>query len=148
MKKTLLFALLFAQIACQSTHFSTKEKTAAATEIRRTMAAQEAAWNRGELEKYMVGYWESDSLRFIGSKGLTHGWQPTLANYQKGYPDRAAMGTLHFDLIDVEVLSPGAAFVIGKWALARPEKGDISGHFTLLWKKTGGRWVIVADHSS
>ncbi|MGI9158739.1 MAG: YybH family protein, partial [Saprospiraceae bacterium] len=119
----------------------------AETAIRAIMARQEAAWNRGDLEAFMDGYWRSDSLQFIGSRGLTYGWHQTLDNYRKGYPDRAAMGTLTFTLLSVQPLSQKSAFVVGKWHLKR-NAGDLSGHFTLLWKKIKGAWVIVADHSS
>ncbi len=115
--------------------------------IRQTMAAQEVAWNRADLTGFMDGYWRSDSLKFIGSRGLTYGWNKTLANYQISYPTPEAMGTLVFTIINVEVLSKRNAYVIGKWYLQR-KKGDLSGHFTLLWKKIDKRWVIVADHSS
>lgn len=115
--------------------------------ILRIMADQEAAWNRGDLPAFMDAYWKSDSLRFIGSSGLTYGWQQTLDNYKKGYPDRATMGTLKFTVLSVEKLSRRSAFVIGKWHLTR-EKGDLSGYYTLLWRKKGGKWRIVADHSS
>jgi ketosteroid isomerase-like protein len=115
--------------------------------IRKIMAEQELAWNRGDLPGFMEGYWKSDSLRFIGSSGLTYGWQKTLDNYKKGYPDRAAMGGLKFTILSVEKLSRRSAFVVGKWHLTR-EKGDLSGHYTLLWRKINGRWRIVADHSS
>ncbi|MBK6930224.1 MAG: DUF4440 domain-containing protein [Saprospirales bacterium] len=125
----------------------TQKSGKAGQAIRAVMAAQEAAWNRGDLEAFMEGYWRSDSLTFIGSKGLTLGWRQTLENYQKGYPDRDAMGKLSFSIISIELLSPKSAFVIGKWHLAR-NAGDLSGHFTLLWKKIKGHWVIVADHSS
>lgn len=117
------------------------------TIIRKIMAKQEAAWNRGDLEAFMGGYWNSDSLKFIGSRGLTYGWQQTLDNYKKGYPDPDAMGKLKFTIISVEKLSGKSAYVIGKWHLAR-KAGDLSGHYTLLWKKIKGTWVIVADHSS
>lgn len=96
----------------------------------------------------MKGYWESDSLMYIGKSGVTYGYARTLANYKKNYPDKAAMGTLKFDIIKVEFPSPNVAFVVGKWHLTRPEKGDIGGHYTLLWRKINGEWVIVADHSS
>lgn len=115
--------------------------------IRQIMADQETAWNAGNLEGFMDGYWRSDSLKFIGSRGLTYGWQATLDNYKKGYPDQETMGKLTFTIISMEELSPKSAYVIGKWALAR-EKGDVSGHFTLLWKKIENKWMIVADHSS
>ena len=121
---------------------SADEKT-----IRDIMAQQESAWNRGDLEAFMNGYWKSDSLRFIGSKGLTYGWDQTLQNYKKGYPDPDAMGKLKFTILSVEKLSGRSAFVIGKWQLTR-KIGDLSGHYTLLWRKIKGKWVIVADHSS
>lgn len=141
MKKilSLLFIiLLFGQLKAQNS---------AETTIRQIMARQEAAWNRGDLESFMEGYWKSDNLRFIGKSGLTYGWQQTLDNYKKGYPDQESMGQLKFTVLSVEKLSRKSAFVIGKWHLAR-SMGDLSGHYTLLWKKIKGIWVIVADHSS
>ncbi|MBL7828556.1 MAG: nuclear transport factor 2 family protein [Saprospiraceae bacterium] len=115
--------------------------------IRSIMLEQENAWNRGDLAAFMEGYWKSDSLRFIGSKGLTYGWRQTLENYKKGYPTPDAMGQLKFTILSVEQLSNKSAFVIGKWHLTR-KAGDLSGHYTLLWKKINKKWVIVADHSS
>lgn len=111
------------------------------------MADQEAAWSRGDLEGFMAGYWQSDSLRFIGSKGVSYGWKTTLSNYKKSYPDRESMGELTFTVISIEMLSKRSAFVVGKWHLTR-KIGDLSGHYTLLWKKIGGKWYIVTDHSS
>lgn len=115
--------------------------------IRAVMAAQEAAWNKGDLEGFMKGYWEDEGLKFIGKTGVTYGWQATLDRYRKGYPDRAAMGVLHFDLLHVERISAKAALVVGKWTLQRAEDQP-NGHFSLLWRKIKGTWVIVADHSS
>ncbi|HMX40181.1 MAG TPA: nuclear transport factor 2 family protein [Saprospiraceae bacterium] len=142
MKQLLLFLAFLLLLA-----WSVSGQPAART-IRNIMAEQEAAWNRGDLPAFMEGYWHSDSLRFIGSKGLTYGWQATLDNYRRGYPDRATMGTLKFTILSVEKLSRRSAFVVGKWHLARGDKGDLSGHYTLLWRKIRGHWVIVADHSS
>lgn len=95
----------------------------------------------------MEPYWHSDSLQFIGKRGITHGWQATLDNYKKGYPDRAAMGTLQFTNLSIDVLSDSSAYVIGKWELFRTAD-TLSGHYSLLWKKMGDKWQIVADHSS
>jgi ketosteroid isomerase-like protein len=132
-------------LLCQLTYLSAQSR--AERSIRAVMAEQELAWNRGDLPAFMAGYWQSDSLCFIGSRGLTYGWATTLANYRRGYPDQAAMGTLKFTILKVEKLSRHSAFVIGKWHLTRVA-GDLSGHYTLLWKKKKGKWVIVADHSS
>lgn len=115
--------------------------------IRNTMLEQERAWNAGNLEKFMQPYWMSDSLMFIGKSGVTYGWQNTLNNYKKGYPDTAAMGKLHFDIIYMKRLSVMYYSVVGKWHLTR-SIGDVGGHFTLLFKKIKNKWVIISDHSS
>ena len=108
---------------------------------------QTIAWNRGDVESFMKGYWKSDSLLFIGKNGVTHGWQRTLDNYRKSYPDASAMGKLSFELIHVKKLSPKYYYVVGKWMLKR-SIGDLSGHYDLLFKKIKGQWVIISDHSS
>ena len=115
--------------------------------IRKLLDEQTAAWNRGNIETFMHGYWESDSLMFIGKSGVTYGYINTLNNYKKGYPDTAAMGKLFFTLIQVKKLSKEYYHVTGKWFLKR-SMGDIGGHYTLLFRKINGRWVIISDHSS
>ena len=115
--------------------------------IRTILAAQTSEWNKGNLESFMRGYWESDSLTFIGKSGITYGWKKTLDNYKKGYPDTAAMGKLNFELVLVKRLSKDYFFVVGKWHLTR-SIGNIGGAYTLLFRKIKKQWVIVTDHSS
>lgn len=117
------------------------------TAILKILDEQTAAWNRGDVDAFMKGYWENDSLMFIGKSGVTYGWENTLKNYKKGYPDTASMGKLTFTIIQVKKLSGKYYHVTGKWYLAR-SVGDVSGHYTLLWRKVNGRWVIISDHSS
>jgi ketosteroid isomerase-like protein len=140
MKKSLL--LLF---VC-TTLVANAQKNEVA-QIRNLLLTQTAAWNRGDLEGFMQTYWKHDSLMFIGKNGIKWGWQETLENYKKGYPDSAAMGKLSFDILVVKKLSPDYYYVVGKWMLARTI-GDLSGHYNLLLRKIKGRWLIVADHSS
>ena len=118
--------------------------------ITQVLTTQTAAWNRGDIPGFMTGYWHSDSLVFISKKGPTYGWQPTLANYQKSYPDAAQMGQLDFSGLRITLLSPAAAQVVGHWHLARPgvAAGDLQGYFLLVFKRLKGQWVIVADHTS
>ena len=119
-----------------------------AATIRAALAAQAAAWNRGDLAAYMAaGYWESDSLLFISASGPTRGYDATLARYRQRYSTAARMGQLTFEILEIRPLSPTYQFVVGRWALNR-EKDAPAGSFTLLWAKKNGRWVIVADHSS
>lgn len=115
--------------------------------VRKVLSIQEKAWNNGDIPSFMQGYWKSDSLMFIGKSGVTFGWQHTLDNYKKNYPDTAAMGKLTFNLLEVRSLSPQYYFVTGKWHLQRTEN-NLEGYFTLLFKKINGHWLIVKDHSS
>ena len=115
--------------------------------IRKVLSTQTDAWNRGDIENFMIGSWENDSLMFIGKSGVTYGWTNTLNNYKKSYPDTTAMGKLSFNIITVKQLSKVYYQVVGKWMLKR-SIGDLSGHFTLLFQKINNHWVIIADHSS
>ncbi len=116
-------------------------------EIQKLLQAQQKSWNEGKIEAYMQGYWNSDSLTFVGKRGVTRGWKNTLANYKKSYPDKTAMGKLELQILNIKLLGKDVAFVVGKWDLKR-NAGDLGGHFTLLMRKLKGKWVIVADHSS
>lgn len=127
---------------------SLKAQSADESQIRAILDRQTRAWNAGNLDQFMEGYWKNDSLMFIGKTGVTYGWRPTLENYKRGYPNRSAMGILSFNILKVEQLAADCYFVLGRWHLKREEAGDLSGHYTLIWKKIDGEWVIVADHSS
>jgi len=109
---------------------------------------QRVAWNEGDIEQFMEGYWNSEELSFTGKKGVTKGWQATKENYLKSYPDRATMGQLGFEVLELNFLCDESAHMIGKWHLTRQEQEDVGGFFTLIWMKIEGRWLIVADHTS
>lgn len=141
MKKLLLPFLLFS-LGLQAQTASKDEMS-----IREVLSKQNAAWNRGDLDNFMIGYWQNDSLMFIGNSGITYGWENTLKNYRKGYADTAVMGKLTFTLLHINRLSKEYYHVTGKWFLKR-SIGDVGGHFTLLFRKIKGTWVIVSDHSS
>ncbi len=116
-------------------------------QILSSLAMQQRAWNEGDLNTFMGTYWNNDSLMFIGKTGVTYGWKNTLANYQKGYPDTAAMGKLDFKILHLKKISDQYYSVVGKWYLTR-SIGNVGGHFTLLFRKFKNRWLIVSDHSS
>lgn len=115
--------------------------------IRKVLSDQTIAWNSGNIDEFMKGYWNNDSLMFIGSGGVTYGYQNTLMNYKKHYNNADAMGILSFELIKVQRLSPEYYFVVGKWHLKR-KIGDVGGHYDLLFRKINNSWVIISDHSS
>lgn len=140
MKKILTTIAILCSILTQA---QSKEEQA----IRNILTAQESAWNKGDLNAFMIGYWENDSLVFIGKNGPKYGYNNTLANYKKNYPDLSYMGNLHFEIQSMKALNKDYYFLIGKWQLTR-KIGDAGGYFTLLFKKINGKWNIIADHSS
>jgi ketosteroid isomerase-like protein len=115
--------------------------------IKKLLTTQRDAWNRGDVVAFMKGYWENDSLMFIGSSGITYGYKNTLENYKKSYPTPEAMGQLSFEFVSFKKLSDVFYRVVGKWHLKRTI-GDAGGHYTLLFQKINGEWVITEDHSS
>ncbi len=126
---------------------SEKQKTKFASEIRQVMDEQVSAWNRGDIDGFMQGYWNSDKLVFVSSDSLTYGWKPTLERYKKNYDSRAKMGVLTFSDLEINVLSKDAATVLGRFALQR-EKDNPKGRFTLIFRKFKDGWKIVHDHTS
>lgn len=139
MKKIIFFCLV---MLCSARSFA-QDKQA----IIKVMDQQRLAWNQGDIDGFMQGYWKSDSLMFVGSTKPTYGWQNTLDNYKRGYPDKAAMGILSFDILKVQILDPENAFVFGAWHLKR-EKDNPGGYYTLWFRKIKGEWKIVVDHTS
>jgi len=139
MKKIILSFIMVVSVIC----LHAQDKQA----VLNVLEKQQTAWNNGDIDGYMQGYWKSDSLVFVGSTAPVHGWQSTLDRYKKHYPDKAAMGQLTFTILKVDVLDGTNAFVLGGWNLKR-EKDAPGGYFTLWFKKIDGVWVIVCDHTS
>jgi ketosteroid isomerase-like protein len=143
MKKALLFACLLLPGLLGAQALRPADRQA----ILDVLARQQEAWNAGDLAAFMEGYLRSDSLMFIGKSGITYGWQATLDRYRQGYPDRAAMGVLQFDVLHLQALGRRSAWMAGRWTLSR-QNDRPGGYFTLIWRKKGGQWRIASDHTS
>lgn len=130
-------------------HVSSKEPapTDPGPAIRAVLNSQVAAWNRGDIEGFMAGYWNSPELTFVSGATVTKGWAETLARYKRRYDNPAATGRLAFSDIAVTPQGPDAAVTFGRWALTR-EKDKPAGIFTLTWRRICGEWKIVLDHTS
>ncbi|MFA6275220.1 MAG: DUF4440 domain-containing protein [Pedobacter sp.] len=141
MKKLMFVLICLFSLQAQAQKINDKQA------ILNLLEKQRGDWNKGNVEAFMQGYWKSDSLLFVGKSGATYGWQKTLDNYKKGYPDKAAMGFLTFGIKKVELLTKDRAFVLGSWNV-KQEKNELKGYFTLLLRKINGVWKVVVDHSS
>lgn len=128
----------------KQTHSERPNDRAAITKI---LDAQQKAWNQGNVDAFLEGYWHSPGLTFSGSSGIARGWDGVQARYKKNYPDRAAMGQLDFSDLEFRFLGANDALVLGHWHLARAQ-GDIGGVFSLIWQRFPEGWRIIHDHTS
>ena len=119
-------------------------------EITERMQTQEDAWNQGDIPSFMNGaYWADDSMLFIGKSGMTWGFDATLQNYIKSYPNPEAMGILTFENKHWRALGSDHGMLVGHWLLTRGDSlEDLAGSYSLIWEQIAGEWLIIADHSS
>ena len=142
--KFLFIALPLVIMSCQTKFLY--DDQGANTQILKVLETQQLAWNEGNLDQFMEGYWQNDEMRFVGNRGITKGYNNALLNYRKGYPDVATMGQLNFDIYEVKMLSKRSAHVVGRYTLTRL-KDKPTGVFTLLFQKIKGEWKIILDHT-
>jgi len=117
--------------------------------VRAVLDAQVAAWNRGDLEAFMAGYWRSPDLVFCSGATVTKGWDDTLARYRRRYQSEGReMGRLRFDTVEILPLGEDAALARGAWRLHMADGSEPHGLFTLLLRRIDGAWRIVHDHTS
>src|SRR5256885_5930484 len=120
---------------------------AAASAIRAVLQSQQEAWNGGDIDAFMNGYWRSDETVFVSGDEVTRGWQKVLDRYKNKYSDRAKMGTLTFSNLEITSLGNDAALALGAWKLKRAND-EPHGRFTLVFRRFPEGWKIVHDHTS
>ena len=144
--KTAVLLLLTMSVVAQTT---SRNGSSAEQSIRRVLDEQAAAWNRGDLESFLRGYWRSPELTFYSGGAVTSGWDATLQRYRARYQSEGReMGKLTFSDLEIHSLSADSAWVGGRWRL-QMKKGDTPGGlFTLVFRKFPEGWRIVHDHTS
>ncbi|HEX8072152.1 MAG TPA: nuclear transport factor 2 family protein [Pyrinomonadaceae bacterium] len=137
-------SILCALAGCIAQPDSARDNEQAAAAVRAVIEAQQAAWNRGDVEGYMDGYERAETTTFVSGDTITRGWQTVLERYKRAYDTRAKMGTLAFSDLDIKPLSPFYALANGRWQLTR-ERDAPHGRFTLLFRRASAGWRIVQD---
>jgi uncharacterized protein (TIGR02246 family) len=139
-------ALLLLISACAS---SPSRPGDPAAEVRAVWNAQVEAWNRGDLDSFMTGYWNSPDVVFFSNKAETRGWQQTLERYRATYKaEGRQMGMLDFPKLEFKVLGPEAVLARGQWRLKMPDGKESTGMTSVTFQKLPEGWRIVHDHSS
>ena len=127
--------------------FAAEPKDDAPSEIQTVIRAQQEAWNRGDIDAFMNGYWRSEQTVFVSGDEVTRGWQKVLDRYKAKYSDRAKMGTLTFSEIEITSSSNDSAVALGSWKLNRANDTP-HGRFTLIFRRFPDGWKIIHDHTS
>ena len=140
----LILILVFSFTAFSQSAIQKKRSESA---IRAVLDRQAAAWNAGDIDGFMKGYWHSPKLVFVSGDNITRGWQATIDRYKRTYDSREKMGVLTFSGLEINVLSDTAAVVLGSWSLQRTADNP-HGKFTLIFRKFKAGWRVIHDHTS
>jgi len=135
--------ILMAALACAAP----EQTSSSVAEIQSVLTVQQDAWNRGDIDAFMNGYARSAATVFVSQDEVSRGWETVRDRYRVKYSDRTKMGTLSFSEIEVTMLSPESAVVLGRWRLKRTDD-EPHGRFTLILKHLPEGWRIVHDHTS
>jgi ketosteroid isomerase-like protein len=147
MTKRLFAFFVVAALISSAPVWAAETENNTASEIQRVLSAQQDAWNRGDIDAFMSGYWRSEKTVFMSGDEVTRGWQKVLDRYKAKYSDRAKMGTLTFSEIEITSLSNDSAVALGSWKLKRTND-EPHGRFTLIFRHFPDGWKIVHDHTS
>ncbi len=140
---------LLALLCCTRTAAIQNPANDALAGVRAVWNAQLEAWNRGDLEGYMAGYWKSPDLVFFSNGDATRGWQATLDRYRAKYQGgKKQMGTLDCRELDFVSLGSDASLVRGRWHLRMPDGKELNGMTSVVFRRLPQGWRIVHDHSS
>ncbi len=145
MKNLLLTILMILTVSGFAFAQSKDEKAKMA--IQKVMDEQIIAWNKGDVEGFMQGYWKSEELIFVSGDNVRRGWQTVTDNYKKSYNTREKMGVLSFTGLEITILGKDSAKVLGSWKVEHKPKDD-QGKFTLIFRKFKEGWRIIHDHTS
>ena len=145
MKKTvlLILPLLFLLIFSSCSMNNATEIDA----IKQVLTTQQIYWNSGDIEGFMLGYWNSEKFEFSSENGTTYGWENTLERYKESYPTKESMGELSFEILDVKLTSDTTAVLDGEWELIR-KNDNPKGSFILKFQKIENNWLIIRDYST
>ena len=115
--------------------------------IKKVLATQQICWNNGDIDGFMLGYWNSNKFKFSWVNGIEYGWKNALEKYKISYPTKESMGELSFEILDVKLTSDTTAFLDGEWELIR-KNDNPKGSFILKFQKIENSWLIIRDYTT
>ena len=141
MKKTFLFiALILFVLSCSKNNANDIDA------IKQILTIQQICWNNGDIDGFMLGYWNSDKFKFSWH-GIEYGWKNALEKYKISYPTKESMGEFSFEILDVKLTSDTTAVLDGEWELIR-KNDNPKGSFILIFQKIENNWLIISDYTT
>jgi len=140
MKKLLLIALILFVLSCSKNNANDIDA------IKQILTIQQICWNNGDIDGFMLGYWNSDKFKFSWH-GIEYGWKNALEKYKISYPTKESMGEFSFEILDVKLTSDTTAVLDGKWELIR-KNDNPKGSFSYIFKKIENNWLIISDYTT
>ena len=118
--------------------------------IQAVLDAQLLAWNRGDIDGFMDGYWNSPEFVYLTNKHVVRGWQAMLDLYRQSFksPGASAMGNLELLETQITLLGKDAALVWGTYRVTNPDGKQRGGLYTLVMRKFPEGWRTVYDRTS
>ena len=112
------------------------------------LTRSEQAWNGGDLEGFVGWYKRGPETTFLGSSGLTHGWEAIRDRYAGRFQPGAARDSLRFEDLETRPLAPGLGLATARYVLFRGDSVTATGVFTLIVERTPDGWRIIHDQSN
>jgi uncharacterized protein (TIGR02246 family) len=118
-------------------------------DVTKVILAQQAAWNTGDLDRYISFYKDAPDTEAILA-GPTIGLAAIRNAYHINFPNRDAMGAIENSEVNVRALGDNFALATGKYHLQRSKKGggDAFGTFTQVFEKTSAGWQIIFSENT
>ena len=115
--------------------------------IKKVLATQQICWNNGDIDGFMLGYWNSNKFKFSWVNGIEYEWKNLLEKYKISYPTKESMGEFSFEILDVKLTSDTTAVLDREWELIR-KNDNPKGSFTYIFQKIENNWLIIKDYTT
>ncbi len=145
-----IVALLAFVLAISSLAANSKPKESGVSSgVTDLLRMQSDAWNKGDIDKFLTGYVNSNEISFVSAESEVWGYEALRERYVKKYGDnKTTMGELSFGDLKIQNLGADNALCVGHWHLKRDGKDPMNGIFSLVLVRTKSGWKILHDHTS
>ena len=112
--------------------------------IRKSVDDYCAAYNKGDLDAVM-SYWAKDA-EYVDGDGETHRGSDAIGAIFKNSLEKLKGYNLHLKIDELRMVKPEVAIEVGIATLTGPDGETSNGRYTVVWVKSGDRWLIDSDH--